>query len=225
MDHPLTICNGYIVVGIEGRKFMLDTGAPCNMSVHAKLLSLSINGTDCFFAYEPRYASPLKEATGLALDGLIGVDTIKRLGGITCDLAQGTATFGVPTRTDGHSVSFAIQDAYRLHTRVIVNGREVNGIMDTGAPKSMIVNNSLLANSHYVQNTTEPTLRGPLPVEQYSGEMVLDGVDKTVVMLLPKSTQVRSNLAQTNAEVFFSVANFAKEYFAIDMANQMIRFL
>ena len=217
MTYPLTICNGYAVVNIDGNKYMLDTGSPVSMSTQMGLRSVSINGLSCPLMYNP-IGEQLRLATGLNLVGLLGTDVIGRFGGVLCDKVQNTATFGEVSRKDGIVVPFEKRGDYHFHARV--NGRNVLGYLDVGAPRPMIDDHSLLDLSRDEGDTDEPSMRGTIHTRQFGGEIEFGGVTRTVHMLRSVRDMNRDGISQ----VYFGLAAFAEEYFAIDVRSQTIRF-
>ena len=218
MTYSFSICNGYVVIDIDGNKFMLDTGLPTSMSVRAGLKEVTINGARCPLMSAGQHAPALSVATGIALDGLIGMDILSRLGGVTCDIAAGKATFGACTRTDGVAVPFERRNDF--HFAVRANGKNARGYLDVGAPRTMVDDHSLLDESRCIGSTVEPSFRGPIRTLEYEGELEFGGVSATVRMLRSVPGTNRDG-----SQIYFSIASVAKEFFAIDLVNQTIRFL
>ena len=218
MTYPLSICNGYVIIDIDGEKFMLDTGAP-SMSTKAGNGPLRLGGkTFPLRIARQEDRDQLERGVGIPLSGLIGTDVLSAFGGITCDIANGIATFGVPTISDGVVVPFEKRNDFHFHVRV--NGKNVLGFLDVVAPKPMIDDHSLLDASRDEGNVDEPSMSGVLRTRQFGGEIEFGGVAKTVHTLRSVLQMNRDYISQ----VYFGLTTFAVEYFAIDLQNQTIQF-
>lgn len=218
MTYPLTICNGYTVIEIGGKTFMLDTGVGFSLSATPNLRSVSIEEKNFSLAYKDTIDAQLKAATGQFLAGAIGTDVLYALGGVECDLVSGVVTFGVPSKKAGVVVPFEGRNDFHFHVRA--NGKNVLGFLDVGAPKPMIDDHFLLDMSRSEGKTVEPSFNGPLHTEQFGGELEFGGVTRTVSMLRSVPKMYRDY----KSKVYFGVAIFAEKYYAIDLEKQEIRF-
>ena len=220
MTYPLTICNGYTIIEIDGQKFMLDTGSGLSLAVKAKAQNVSIGGRDFTFVLRPQLAGQLAKATGIPdTAGFIGFNVLSIFGGIECDIERGIATFGTPQKKEGAIVPFENPRDFHFHVRV--NGQNVLGFLDVGAPRAMVDEHSLLDKTLYEGMVDEPSASGTIHTEQYGGTMEFGGVTRTVPML----KSVRDMNRDGVSKVYFSILPFADKYFAIDLTNQEIRFL
>lgn len=219
MTYPLTITNGYIIIEIDGQKFMLDTGSGLSLAVKAKAQNVSIGGRDFAFALQPQLAGQLAKATGIPdVAGFIGFNVISIFGGIECDIERGVATFGTPQKREGAIVPFEKPRDFHFYVRV--NGQNVLGFLDTGAPRAMVDDHSLLVGTLNEGEVDEPSATGTIHTEQYGGTMEFGGVTRAVHML----KSVRDMNRDGVSKVYFSLVPFADKYFAIDLDNQEIRF-
>ena len=220
MTYPLIICNGYIVIEIDGQKFILDTGSGLSLAATKTAQNVTIGGRDFAFALHPQLAGQLTNATGLPdIMGIIGFNVIYAFGGIDCDIARGVATFGTPQRREGAIVPFEKPHDFHFHVRV--NGQNALGFLDIGAPRAMVDDHSLLDGTLYEGMVDEPSASGTIHTEQYGGTMEFGGVTRTVHRL----KSVRDMNRDGVSKVYFSILPFADKYFAIDLTNQEIRFL
>ena len=221
MTYPLTICNGYTIIEIGGKKFMLDSGAPMSFSVDPTVEALTLNGDTYDLPCGPMYKANLGLATGENISGIIGKEIIVLSFGVKCDLIHGTATFGRPPKESGHVVPLRDRKDFRVQVRV--NGQEVIGYMDTGAPNAMIADPSLLDPTRYEGEDDEPTITEIIRTEKYGGEMELDGVRKNVT--LRKLPLGWAPTPYRDVQAYFSVSTFAEQYYSIDPNNYEVRFL
>ena len=221
MPYSLTICNGYTIIEIDGKKFMLDSGSPMSISTDPKVKSVSINDWRFDLPCAPQFKKNLDLATGENISGIIALEIIVLLFGVRCDLLRGEAVFGKPPKESGHVVR--LRDRKDFRTQVVVNGREVVGYMDTGAPNTMIADHSLLDPRQYVGKANEPMLTEMIHTEKYDGSAELDGVVREVPLL--KLPQRCIYPAFRDIQAYFSVSTFAEQYYAIDPNDQELRFL
>jgi len=218
MTYPITIRNGYTIIEIEGKKFMLDTGASRSVSAMDGLSSVKIEGREFALVSYPMLADQLKAATGLPVVGLVGLDVLKTLGGIECDLERGAATFGSLENKEGATVPFETPNDFHFHVKV--NGKEARGFFDLGAPKPMIDKHDLINETLYEGQVSEPSATGNIQTAQYGGTLEFGGVTRTVHMLRSVRDMMRDG-----SDVYFGILPFAEKYYAIDLIRQEIRFL
>ena len=218
MKYSLSIRNGYSIIEIDGKSYMLDTGAPCCVSALAGLTNVVVNGKAFPMMFHPN-ARMISRGAGMCLAGLIGADVVRAFGGVFCDLKRGVATFGpVEKRSDGVTVRFDHYQEYRVS--ICVNGRTVDGFLDTGAPRTVVKDDTLLDRARPRGVVDEATLYGIVPMNAYEGELEFGGMAVNALTLqaapiLPLGREIKA---------YFSPATFARRYYAIDLTRKEVCF-
>ena len=143
-DYYFNLVNGHIVFGDENN-LILDTGSPFSFHTSGKInlcgedipVSTSILGVDTDY---------LSSNVGARIEGLVGMDIINRYP-IMVDVPNGHLIIGDDAVYSPTFESFNLGPvAYGLMAIVmLVNNKSVRMVVDTAAPTSYIINESIIA--------------------------------------------------------------------------------
>ncbi len=132
--------HGHIIINVEGRPFLLDTGAPFSVGYE----SLRLGGQ--VFRMEHSYmgvtASYLSEHIGVPIEGMIGADVLRAFN-VSIYAAERMVQFHHLAPTG--EIMVPVQEACELPViSVKVNGRVRRMFFDTGAPISYLLPEALV---------------------------------------------------------------------------------
>ncbi len=132
--------HGHIIVNVEGRPYLLDSGAPFSVGYEAMHI-----GGQCFpveFSYMGVTASYLSEHIGVPIEGMIGADVLREF-----NVSVFTAERMVQFHHQPPSGDIVLPVHERGELPVInikVNGRVRRMFFDTGAPICYLLPDALL---------------------------------------------------------------------------------
>ena len=213
MTYELKNIDGYNLVLIDGRLFLIDTGAPSILTNSVVINGISFNEISFNEINNQRALSSLKNTFNTDVE-LIGVDILRSLGTITVNKINNTVTFGNSSITPIHSLKINSD----LTGEVVFNGIITKAFFDTGAPK-FVASERLLAGAKYLRDTIEPTMNGPVNTKEYESEIEIDGVKKIVSSLLHTN-----NMPGYMYELFVSINILSDKYYIIDFNKMKILF-
>ena len=135
MRYPLTPHEGHLLITVDGRRYLLDTGSPWSLgcgAVHLAGREFALQATDL----EGQSWGSVAELVGTPLDGLIGMDILVEF---DLEIAMQALSFTVsPTllNLSGGLPLQSLQGVPLLECEIA--GRPANLVLDTGAPLSYV---------------------------------------------------------------------------------------
>ena len=134
-EYEIKLTNGHVLIEGGNGRLLVDTGSPLSFHESGRLIlggqefsvPISLMGTD---------AEYVSEHVHDRVSGLVGMDVIGRLGGVRIDVPAGKLTFG--GGTEGMTRIPSHVGLGYVFMNLTVNGRQVQVILDTGAPVSYV---------------------------------------------------------------------------------------
>lgn len=164
--------HGHIIVHVEGRSYLLDSGAPFSVADEPINIAGAIYPVEsCYMGIEP---SHLSETIGVPVDGMIGADIIREYT-LGIYAAERIVQFHYqPTSGD---IVLPVQEFCNLPIiSVMVNGRVRRMFFDTGAPTSLLLPEALVGVEPFGRNEDFYPLLGNFLTDMYSLDVVLGGL-------------------------------------------------
>ena len=135
MREPLTVHEGHLLIDVEGRRYLVDTGSPWSIGgapVRLGGREFALQASDLM----GNTSEALAEMVGTPFDGLIGTDILGQFD-LEISLAEGTLALSVAQlEMPGGSPLQSLQGVPLLECEV--NGEPVRMLFDTGAPLSYL---------------------------------------------------------------------------------------
>ncbi len=131
--------HGHIVINVEGRPCLLDTGAQCSVGYDPiRIAGRSFEVEPCYMGITTSY---LSEHIGVPIEGMIGSDIISEFN-LSVYATERMVQFNrLPPVGD---IVIPLQDCFGIPVvNVLVNGRVRRMYIDTGAPTSLIMPEAL----------------------------------------------------------------------------------
>ena len=134
-EYDIKLSNGHVLIEGGNGRLLVDTGSPLSFHKSGRLVlggqefsvPTSLMGTD---------AEYVSEHVHDRVSGLVGMDIIGRLGGVRIDVPAGKLTVGGGTEGMTRIPSHLVLGYVFMN--MTVNGRQVQVILDTGAPVSYV---------------------------------------------------------------------------------------
>lgn len=209
--------NGYPLVKINEHLFLIDSGCP--LSILFNKVNVSINDVDCnnYFMLAAAHLSShdMINAFGQSIDGFIGCNILKKFGVLEIDLLNNTVIFGSSNKPKNN-----LGKLNNFKTNVILNGKQANAYLDTGAHIVMVQNKELLNDAKLIGKHTEESNTGVFLLNMYNSILEISGVSKEIEVLehngmMPKMPGV---------DLYFGLNQIASEYYVLDLINNMFYF-
>ena len=161
---PLTVHNGHLIVSINGRTALVDTGCPVTLGVGEPLTigdtTVPLHEDFCGITVES-----IAEPVGYPLDLVIGMDLLGRFT-VTFSMASGEIVLADGCDEVGEALN--VGSWFGVPTIPIrVGAREIDVIFDTGAPTSYL-SASFLEEGEFVETRTDfYPLKGTFDVDVF----------------------------------------------------------
>lgn len=214
------VLNNHIIIGIDGKKFLLDTGSPSSFWTYEPIDSIEINNKQFTLSPKPSYLklNQVEDLVGAKVDGFIGLNIIAQTS-LTI-YKNGEIKFGVDD-IDGVTTKLFTND----YLSIQVGSNLVTGklLLDTGAKygygiKSLFYNQKSFARvSDY-----NPQLSN-LESDIYHLNIVIGGVNK-VIDVCDNDIVSFNYLKSTNSILVANITSLFEEACVIDIKNGLFIF-
>jgi len=181
-SYRLEDCNGYIVADIEGSRCLIDTGSPSTVSPR-KQLSMFGEKFGTIPTYGPMHLGDIEKGVGTRLDYLVGLNVLTKFPW-ELDVEEGWIAFypdSLPTSITNrwhymNCGSFMGMPVLKFN----LNGRDYQGLFDTGAPLQYAPKDAELGKLFDYQKDFFPTvgefLSSRYKVQFKVGNRIIDGM-------------------------------------------------
>ncbi|MCQ2742598.1 MAG: hypothetical protein MJ239_04805 [Bacilli bacterium] len=218
MEYKLHNSNGYPLVEIEGKLYLIDTGS-YSFSFDGNS-SLLINGARFPTIPSKRLSqSEMVASFGAIISGYVGRELLERLGGFEINLDKGVVVFG---DVDHQSpFTFPFKDSYMCS--VIYNGKPTEAYFDTGAAFAMFLGDEFpYSPSEKIEDWVEQTNYGPMHSEKYKASLSVFGQEFEVESV--RITDEFKRRYPSNIHLYFGLSQIAKHRYGIDYKNRIVFF-
>lgn len=171
----LTVHNGHLIVSINGRTALIDTGCPVTLGV-GKAFEIADKSTPLHEDFFGITVDSIAEPVGYPLDLVIGMDVLRHFS-VRLSIASAQIVLGDKCGEAGETLE--VGSWFGAPTvPIVVKGKPVEVIFDTGAPTSYL-SASLIKGYEFVEKRTDfYPLKGTFEVDVFKVPVKVGSLEK-----------------------------------------------